>query len=234
MPKHMVRSRTSRAVAGWCGGEHPVALGGASFALTAAGGIAVLVVVGTEAGCVGASPTVRHETTRSSADPKTMERIEVQTHRTLPHMGDERVLRSRRDTTRLGAALARVLEPGDLVVLAGDLGAGKTFLARAIARGLGVKGAVTSPTFTLVQEYATDRAPLLHVDLYRLRESKTPLAQEIARLGLRERRAEGAILLVEWGEDAIEPLGGDPALVIRLAISGDAARTATLSGRHRV
>lgn len=116
------------------------------------------------------------------------------------------------------------------MVLAGDLGAGKTFLARAIARALGVKGAVTSPTFTLVQEYATDRAPLLHVDLYRLRESKTPLAQEIARLGLRERRAEGAILLVEWGEDAIDALGGHPALLIQLRTTGAASRTATTSG----
>ena len=145
-------------------------------------------------------------------------------------MTEARTLRSRRDTTRLGAAIARVLEPGDLVVLAGDLGAGKTFLARAIARGLGVKGAVTSPTFTLVQEYAIDRAPLLHVDLYRLRESKTPLAREIARLGLRERRAEGAILLVEWGEDAIDALGGDASLVVHLAITGDTTRTVTLSG----
>jgi tRNA threonylcarbamoyladenosine biosynthesis protein TsaE len=148
-------------------------------------------------------------------------------------MTEARTLRSRRDTTRLGAAIARVLEPGDLVVLAGDLGAGKTFLARAIARALGVKGAVTSPTFTLVQEYAIDRAPLLHVDLYRLRESKTPLAREIARLGLRERRAEGAILLVEWGEDAIDALGGDPSLIVHLAITGDTTRTASLSGRHR-
>ncbi len=149
-------------------------------------------------------------------------------------MSDERTLRSRRDTTRLGATIARVLEPGDLVVLAGDLGAGKTFLARAIARGLGVKGAVTSPTFTLVQEYATERALLLHVDLYRLRESKTPLAQEIARLGLRERRAEGAIVLVEWGEDAVGALGGDPSVVVQLRITGDTTRTAILSGRHRL
>ncbi|HTQ48886.1 MAG TPA: tRNA (adenosine(37)-N6)-threonylcarbamoyltransferase complex ATPase subunit type 1 TsaE [Polyangiaceae bacterium] len=147
-------------------------------------------------------------------------------------MTPARALRSRRDTTRLGATIARALEPGDLVVLAGDLGAGKTFLARAIARALGVPGAVTSPTFTLVQEYETKRAPLLHVDLYRLRESKTPLEQEIARLGLRERRAEGAILLVEWGEDAIDALGGDPSLVVHLTITGDTTRSATLSGRR--
>jgi tRNA threonylcarbamoyladenosine biosynthesis protein TsaE len=159
-------------------------------------------------------------------------------------MSNERALRSRRDTTRLGAAIARVLEPGDLVVLAGDLGAGKTFLARAIARALGVTEAITSPTFTLVQEYATPRAPLLHVDLYRLRESraatgprdlgaaKSPqnLAQQIARLGLRERRAEGAILLVEWGEDAIEALGGDPSLVVHLRITKGTTRSAILSG----
>lgn len=149
-------------------------------------------------------------------------------------MTETRTLRSRPDTTRLGAAIARVLEPGDLVLLSGDLGAGKTFLARAIARALGVRGAVTSPTFTLVQEYATDRAPLLHVDLYRLRESKTPLAEEIARLGLRERRAEGAILLVEWGEDAIAALGGGPSLQVRLQITGDTTRTAALSGPHRL
>lgn len=144
-----------------------------------------------------------------------------------------RVLRTRRESTQLGAAIARVLEAGDLVVLAGDLGAGKTFLARAIARGLGVRGAVTSPTFTLVQEYATERALLLHVDLYRLRESKTPLEQEIARLGLRERRGEGAILLVEWGEDAVDALGGDPSLIVRLRITGDTTRAVTLSGPRR-
>jgi tRNA threonylcarbamoyladenosine biosynthesis protein TsaE len=84
-----------------------------------------------------------------------------------------------------------------------------------------------------VQEYATQRAPLLHVDLYRLRESKTPLSQEIARLGLRERRAEGAILLVEWGEDAIDALGGNPSLIVRLSITGDTTRAVTLSGPRR-
>lgn len=142
-----------------------------------------------------------------------------------------RVLRSRRDTRRLGAAIARVLEPADLVVLSGDLGAGKTFLARAVARALGVEGTVVSPTFAVVQEYAAARAPLVHADLYRLRGES--LAAEVARLGLREQRRDGAILLVEWGEDAVDALGGEPAVVVRLEVDRAAAeleRRAALSG----
>jgi tRNA threonylcarbamoyladenosine biosynthesis protein TsaE len=130
----------------------------------------------------------------------------------------------------LGAAIARLLEPGDLVLLSGDLGAGKTFLARAILRTLGVRAPVTSPTFTLVQEYDTARGPLLHADLYRLRDSPS-FARELARLGLRERRAEGAILMVEWGQDAADALGGQAALVVALTRGdGDHARLASLSG----
>jgi tRNA threonylcarbamoyladenosine biosynthesis protein TsaE len=139
-----------------------------------------------------------------------------------------RTLRTRRDTRRLGDGIARVLEAGDLAILSGDLGAGKTFLARAVARAFGVDGAVTSPTFALVQEYATPRAALVHVDLYRLRGPG--LTAEVARLGLRERRREGAILLVEWGDDAAEALGGEASLVVSLAISGERERVATLSG----
>lgn len=138
-------------------------------------------------------------------------------------------LRTRRDTRRLGNVIARVLSPGDLVVLSGDLGAGKTFLVRAIARALGAEGRVTSPTFTLVHEYATRRGPLVHVDLYRLLDAGD-LAAEVARLGLRERRAEGAIVLVEWGESAVAALGGEAALAVSLAIAGPHERAATLSG----
>ena len=155
------------------------------------------------------------------------------------HRGTRRVLAVRRDTRLLGASIARVLRPGDLVLLEGDLGAGKTFLVRAVARALGVREVVTSPTFTLVQEYASARGTLVHADLYRLRGGSLPLDVEVARLGLRERRAEGAMLLVEWGEEAEAALGGSPALVLRIAIGrrgADAAgvpasgRTAALSG----
>jgi tRNA threonylcarbamoyladenosine biosynthesis protein TsaE len=131
-------------------------------------------------------------------------------------------------TRRLGRSIAAVLQPGDLVVLSGDLGAGKTLLAGAIARALGVKAAVTSPTFALVHEYETTRGLLLHADLYRL--LGPTLAIEVTRLGLRERRSEGAILVVEWGDDAVALLGGGVSLGVRLGISGAANRVAMLSG----
>ncbi len=142
------------------------------------------------------------------------------------------MLETRRDTTRLGASIARQLRPGDLLVLSGELGAGKTFLARAIARGLGVgaEERVTSPTFTLIHEHETAKGTLLHVDLYRLLDSPASLATEVARLGLYDRRREGAILLVEWGERAIPELGGDTALVVELTARGGTKREAILRG----
>jgi tRNA threonylcarbamoyladenosine biosynthesis protein TsaE len=148
------------------------------------------------------------------------------------------LLTTRRATTRLANALALLLQPSDLVLLSGDLGTGKTFLARAIARTLGVESriAITSPTFTLVQEYTTAKGlTLLHADLYRLRDEGAPLhvTLEVARLGLRERRADGAVVLVEWGDDAVDALGGDPALIVRLTHqTGDRvdAREASFAG----
>jgi tRNA threonylcarbamoyladenosine biosynthesis protein TsaE len=139
-------------------------------------------------------------------------------------------LASRRDTTRLGAAIARALEPGDLVILGGDLGAGKTFLAGAIAHALGVptRASVTSPTFTLVHEYPTERALVLHVDLYRLLDSAVGVGTEVERLGLRERIDEGAIALVEWGA-GVAALG-EPALSVSLSIASKTSRVALLAG----
>ena len=145
-------------------------------------------------------------------------------------------LATRRDTTRLGVAIAAGLEPGDLVLLSGDLGAGKTFLARAIARARGVPAevAIASPTFTLVQEYETPRGTLLHVDLYRLRDEvdRAKTVKEVRRLGLDERRAEGAILLVEWGEGLEAELGGPEALTIAMTIAPE-GRSATVIDHRR-
>ena len=142
-------------------------------------------------------------------------------------------LATRRDTTRLGTRIGQSLVRGDLVLLSGELGAGKTFLARAIARAHGVptEVAIASPTFTLVQEYETPRGLLLHCDLYRLRDESDPArtAAEIRRLGLAERRSEGAILLLEWGNGFDRELGGDASLDVQLSIEGD-SRAARLRG----
>jgi tRNA threonylcarbamoyladenosine biosynthesis protein TsaE len=135
-------------------------------------------------------------------------------------------LPSRRATTRLARALAPLLGPGDLVVLDGDLGAGKTFLARAICRALGVPGdiPVTSPTFALVHELAGERLRIAHADLYRLEQP-----EELPPLGLRDARAEGALLLVEWGLDHAAALGGD-AVVVTLSLAPTRRAHVTASG----
>jgi len=103
---------------------------------------------------------------------------------------------SEQETIELGAKLARRFPPGALVLLTGNLGAGKTTLAKGIARGLGAAqpDEVTSPTFTLIHEFG-DPPLLYHVDLYRLEE-----AREVATLGLDELFDSGAVVLIEWGE----------------------------------
>lgn len=122
-------------------------------------------------------------------------------------------LPTRRATKLLAWQLASALRPGDLVVLSGPLGAGKTFLVRAVLRRLGVPGSVpvTSPTFTLLHEYAAEMA-VVHADLYRLRSPA-----EVRELGLDVMRDEGRALLVEWGDPFIESLGGD-ALMVTLSV----------------
>ena len=118
------------------------------------------------------------------------------------------------DTRALAAALAAVCGPGDLVLLVGDLGAGKTTFAQGFARALGIAGPVTSPTFTLVRQYPVPGAGpvrlLLHADVYRL----DSLA-EVAELALPELAEEGAVVLVEWGDRAA-PVLGESALVVTL------------------
>jgi tRNA threonylcarbamoyladenosine biosynthesis protein TsaE len=97
-----------------------------------------------------------------------------------------------------------------------------------VLRALGIPARVpiASPTFTLVQEYETTRGVVLHVDLFRLRGASEAI--EAARLGLAERRAEGAILIVEWGE-GLEPVLGPADLTVHLAFDGP-GRTATIDG----
>ena len=129
-------------------------------------------------------------------------------------------------TESLGAQIAAGLAPGDAVALEGDLGAGKTALARAILRALGVTGAVPSPTFTLVQHYETPQLRISHYDLYRI---EAP--EELDELGLDEALSEGA-LLIEWPERARSRLPAD-TLRVRLEAAGGEARMATLTGPAR-
>jgi tRNA threonylcarbamoyladenosine biosynthesis protein TsaE len=113
------------------------------------------------------------------------------------------------DQTRaVAAALGDLLVAGDLVLLVGDLGAGKTAFVQGLARGLGVEEPVTSPTFTIVQEYA-GRLPLTHVDVYRLDR-----VQDLYDLGLEERSDRG-VTVVEWG-DLVEQAVPAEHLVVRI------------------
>lgn len=114
------------------------------------------------------------------------------------------------ETQALGARLAAHLRPGDVVLLDGDLGAGKSELARGIARGLGIAGPVPSPSFTILNVYEDGRCPLYHFDWYRI---ESP--EEIYEMGLDERLGGDGIALVEWSERAAECLP-ERALRVRL------------------
>jgi tRNA threonylcarbamoyladenosine biosynthesis protein TsaE len=103
------------------------------------------------------------------------------------------------DTRAIGERLAGILEPHDVVILFGELGAGKTTLVQGVARGLGVVDHVASPTFTLIREY-DGRLPVAHADVFRLER-----VQDVIDLGLDEVAGSDGVLLVEWG-DAVEDL----------------------------
>jgi tRNA threonylcarbamoyladenosine biosynthesis protein TsaE len=113
------------------------------------------------------------------------------------------------ETKTLAGALAVLAEPGDLVVLAGDLGAGKTAFVQGFGRGLGVTEPITSPTFTLAQQYE-GRLLIHHLDVYRLDQ-----LGEVAELGLGELLDDGGVVLIEWG-DAILPVLPNDYLEVRL------------------
>jgi len=112
-------------------------------------------------------------------------------------------------TQSFAAALGRLLAAGDLVLLVGELGAGKTAFAQGLARGLGVDEPVTSPTFTIVHEYE-GRVPLAHVDVYRLER-----VQDLYDLGFDELVDDGRVTVVEWG-DRVEHLVPADHLVVRI------------------
>lgn len=129
-------------------------------------------------------------------------------------------------TEALGRRIAAALRPGDLVALGGDLGAGKTTLARAILTALGVTEAMPSPTFTLVQRYDTPGLIVHHYDLYRIEDPR-----ELDELGLDEALDQGAAL-VEWPERAAGRLPGE-VLNLSLTITDVQSRSADVAGPAR-
>ena len=129
------------------------------------------------------------------------------------------ILEDEKATARLGAALARVVTPGDVITLAGPLGVGKTALARGLIEALGHGGEVPSPSFALVQPYEDLQPAVWHVDLYRIEE-----ADEIDELGLDS--AADALLLIEWPERASENSWLD-ALRLSLDFGQDGERILT-------
>jgi tRNA threonylcarbamoyladenosine biosynthesis protein TsaE len=117
------------------------------------------------------------------------------------------------ETRAVAAALAGDLRPGTVLLLSGDLGAGKTAYVRGLAEGLGLDpDVVTSPTFTLVHEYRGGRLPLVHVDLYRLDSA------DLAELGLDDDLAAAGVVAVEWPERLTRPVPG--AVRIRIEDAG--------------
>lgn len=132
--------------------------------------------------------------------------------RVRPHM--RRTTHDAEETRSLGEAIGRRLGPGDVVALWGELGAGKTVAAQGICLGLGVAEPVSSPTFTLVQEYR-GRLPVWHLDTYRVRH-----ADELIDLGWEELLRGGGVVLVEWPERIAEALP-EHRLDIRLQGDGD-------------
>jgi tRNA threonylcarbamoyladenosine biosynthesis protein TsaE len=133
----------------------------------------------------------------------------------------EHVLPAPEDTRALGAALAGVVRPGDLIVLVGPLGAGKTALTQGLGEALGVGEPVTSPTFVIARVHRGGRVPLVHVDAYRLGS-----VADVDDLDL-DASTDESVTVVEWGQGLVEQLA-DEHLEVRLDRRDDDVRTALL------
>ena len=127
------------------------------------------------------------------------------------------------ETEAIGQQLAARLQPGTVIAFEGDLGAGKTAFTRGLARGLGATDRVTSPTYTIVNEYLGGRLPLFHFDMYRLHSS-----DDLFDIGWEDYLERGGICAVEWSENVRDAMEG--ALIIRIEKTGDTSRTITLEG----
>ena len=127
------------------------------------------------------------------------------------------------ETEAVGAALAKVLQPGTVLAYRGDLGAGKTAFTRGLAKGLGCGEIVTSPTYTIVNEYLSGRLPLFHFDMYRLASS-----DDLWDIGWEDYLERGGVCAVEWSENVEDALEG--AVYVTIEKLGEDSRRITIEG----
>ena len=137
------------------------------------------------------------------------------------------VTNSEEETEVLGARLGACLEPGAVIAFTGDLGAGKTAFTRGLARGLGIGDRVTSPTFTIVNEYEGGRLPLFHFDMYRLGSS-----DELFDIGWEDYLSRGGVCAVEWSENVSDALEEDAISVEICQGEMDRQRIITIEGAN--
>ena len=135
----------------------------------------------------------------------------------------EFITHSPAETEAVGAALGKLLQPGTVIAYRGDLGAGKTAFTRGLANGLGAGDMVTSPTYTIVNEYLSGRLPLFHFDMYRLRS-----ADDLWDIGWEDYLERGGICAVEWSENVVDALE-DP-ITVTIEKLGEDARRITIEG----
>ena len=126
-------------------------------------------------------------------------------------------------TEAIGAALAKILTPGTVLAYRGDLGAGKTAFTRGLARGLGYSEPVTSPTYTIVNEYLSGRMPLFHFDMYRLASS-----DDLWDIGWEDYLERGGVCAVEWSENVTDAMEG--AITVCIQKCGEESRKITITG----
>ena len=135
----------------------------------------------------------------------------------------EYITNSPSETEAVGAALARVLQPGTIIAYRGDLGAGKTAFTRGLARGLGVTERVTSPTYTIVNEYLGGKMPLFHFDMYRLGSE-----DELFDIGWDDYLERGGVCAVEWSENVWGAM--EDAIVITISRLAEDVRKIEIEG----
>ena len=135
----------------------------------------------------------------------------------------EFITNSPAETERIGAFLAEKLQPGTVIAYRGDLGAGKTAFTRGIAKGLGCRDCVTSPTYTIVNEYLSGRMPLFHFDMYRLAS-----ADDLWDIGWEDYLDRGGVCAVEWSENVEEAL--ERFVLVNIEKIGDESRRITIEG----